>query len=156
MVSDRIEFCLAQIKKATENWKINWRPIIEYLNDYNDNKQISARIQNLTSKKNTKFYYEQSFYAKKDDSYIFILSYQNVSAIDKKISEDCEMIVVHHQNANIYKVPPYIRGGIEAIRDLVVTYWEDKTTSYPCDTFDMIDTLDKFACDTVISLNDLG
>ena len=144
MMSSRIESCLNKIKENTQNFKIKWKPISDYIKYYDDNNQISEKISMMYVNEYIDIQEDESFFAKKDDSYIFVLSYTEVSSISGECSTECELIVIPHKNADIFKIPPYIDGGIEVIRESIKQYLNIREDIQPVEFFDVLNVLEEF------------
>ena len=135
-----------RIMNATKQRQIKWRYIDDYMKYYKDNIELNDYIDILSRTKNLNN--NCSFFAKKEDTYLVILSYEEkkikgLESADNK--ENCELIGIPHKNAELIRIPAYIDGGIEELRNQVIYYINTINEGYGYDINDMFDLLDTFA-----------
>lgn len=145
MISDRIEAMLMEIERKTCDYKIEWRPIDEYMKYCNDNQYISEKIMMLEANEFIDFYKEKSFFVRKDGSYMFLIAYQETSAIDGTVSEQCEMYASFYPNSDPVVIPGYIDGGIKTIQKSVINYWDFINCNSVSEVHEVIGVLNRFA-----------
>ncbi len=145
MISDRIEYMLNNINEKTKSFQLQWRPINEYVDYCHDNEYMSEKIMMMEVNEFVDFYNDKSFFIRKDNSYLFLLSYQETSAIDGSVSEHCELFASFYPNSEVIPVPGYINGGIKTIRDSVIKYWESENCNYVAEVSGIIGILKKFS-----------
>ena len=144
MIADRIESLLNNINEKTKSLKMEWRPISEYVDYCNDNEYMSEKIMMLKVNEFIDFYDDKSFFVRQDSSYLFVLTYQETSAIDGTVTDRCELYASFYPNSEVIPVPGYIDGGIKTIRDSIMEYWETENCNYVADVSGIIGVLKKF------------
>lgn len=145
MISDQIDDKLQGICGATQRHELKWRPIDEYLKYYDDNLDLSERLLMLKKNEFTVLHSESSFFVRKNNSYLIVLSYCEENPMDGTTNEICELLATIYPSSPLIKIPPYMDGGIERIRDVIQTYWDLKEGNYSLEVSDMFDLLDNFS-----------
>ncbi len=147
MISDRIESYLNRINTKTKNHKLMWRPILEYLNYYNDNTNLTTNISLIKDAVYSELHEDKSFFIRNDDTYLVLIDYEHASGRDDsepKVSV-CELWGIFHKNADVYKIPPYIEGGIKELQKSIIEYWEFKKGDYAFASSELFEFLEKFS-----------
>ena len=145
MIADRIENMLNTINQKTISFQLQWRPINEYIEYCHDNSDMSEKIMMMEANEYVDFHKDQSFFVRKDSAYLFLLSYNLVSAKDGTESECCELYASLYPNSEVVIIPSYIDGGIQTIRDSVIDYWETENCNCVAEVSAIIGVLGRFA-----------
>lgn len=148
MVSDRYENAYEALIQKTNERKIKWRPIIEYIDDYVHpscfDSGLAQYVQALYCMEWFELHLDESFYCYKDGKYIALLCYKRESAKDGTIDEIIELVGSIHDKTPIISFPEYIDGGFEMIKKAIIKYWESKKLDYNLDLSDRFELLETF------------
>lgn len=145
MISDRIEHQLMLIVENTNNRKLKWRPISEFMNVANVDEELYQKVQMLEVNEYIDFHKDQSFYVIKDEMVLALLTYDETSAIDGTFSHECEFVGEVNRGGYLMNIPPYIDGGIETIKEAVMNYWKSKLEDLEGPIPEMIELLENFS-----------
>lgn len=149
MVSERYEEYLKKLLKKTEQKKIKWRPISDFmqidlgLDAYPGH--LYANIQDYIRNVNNnclEMYLDKSFFVKKDGYVLAMLNYKDV---DRHGSvHDVLELVSGIYNTTVKQIPEYIDGGFSLIQNAILQYWQSKEGDYNLDISDSFETLSVF------------
>lgn len=145
MISDRIEHQLMLIVENTNNRKLKWRPISEFMNVANVDEELYQKVQMLEVNEYIDFHKDQSFYVIKDEMVLALLTYDATSAIDGTFSHECELVGEVNRGGYLMNIPPYIDGGIETIKDAIINYWKEKSDDFGSSLPEIIELLQTFS-----------
>lgn len=145
MISDRIEHQLMLIVENTNNRKLKWRPISEFMNVANVDEELYQKVQMLEVNEYIDFHKDQSFYVIKDEMVLALLTYDATSAIDGTFSHECEFVGEVNRGGYLMNIPPYIDGGIETIKDAIINYWKEKSDGFGSSLPEIIELLQTFS-----------
>ena len=145
MISDRIEHQLMLIVENTNNRKLKWRPISEFMNVANVDEELYQKVQMLEVNEYIDFHKDQSFYVIKDEMVLALLTYDETSAIDGTFSHECELVGEVNRGGYLMNIPPYIDGGIETIKDAIINYWKEKSDDFGSSLPEIIELLQTFS-----------
>ena len=145
MISDRIEHQLMLIVENTNNRKLKWRPISEFMNVANVDEELYQKVQMLEVNEYIDFHKDQSFYVIKDEMVLALLTYDETSAIDGTFSHECEFVGEVNRGGYLMNIPPYIDGGIETIKDAIINYWKEKSDGFGSSLPEIIELLQTFS-----------
>ena len=145
MISDRIEHQLMLIVENTNNRKLKWRPISEFMNVANVDEELYQKVQMLEVNEYIDFHKDQSFYVIKDEMVLALLTYDETSAIDGTFSHECELVGEVNRGGYLMNIPPYIDGGIETIKDAIINYWKEKSDGFGSSLPEIIEVLQTFS-----------
>ena len=141
MIADRIASYLDKINNNTINHILRWRPLIEYINDYNDNKNLSDYIKFKQKDLDNKLLIDESFFVPKGDAYLVLLSY-----INKESNNELELIGVFHKSSKLQSIPMYFNKITpQDFKQNIKKYIEYKKGEYSWETSDMFEFLDSFS-----------
>lgn len=130
MISDRIERLLMQIVENTKNGKLKWRPISEFMQVASVDEELYQKVQMLQVNTFTDFHNDQSFYVIKDEMVLALLTYDETSSIDGTLSHECEFVGEVNRGGYLMNIPPYIDGGVETIKNAIISYWKSRTEEF--------------------------
>lgn len=145
MISDRIEHQLMLIVENTNNRKLKWRPISEFMNVANVDEELYQKVQMLEVNEYIDFHKDQSFYVIKDEMVLALLTYDSTSAIDGTFSHECEFVGEVNRGGYLMNIPPYIDGGIETIKNAIINYWKEKSDDFGSSLPEIIELLQTFS-----------
>ena len=145
MISDRIEHQLMLIVENTNNRKLKWRPISEFMNVANVDEELYQKVQMLEVNEYIDFHKDQSFYVIKDEMVLALLTYDETSAIDGTFSHECELVGEVNRGGYLMNIPPYIEGGIEIIKDAIINYWKEKSDGFGSSLPEIIELIQTFS-----------
>lgn len=147
MISERYETYLKKLVDKTNNNKIKWRPIKEYIYSFVypqcEESGIAQYIQTISCKEFCDLNYDKSFFVKKDGYTIAILDFKSISGKNGS-KKDCLEVVGGIYNSSVKHFPEYIEGGFTHIQEAVLRYWERKNGDYNLEMSDNFELLSIF------------
>ncbi|MGN1275831.1 MAG: hypothetical protein ACI4UK_02425, partial [Floccifex sp.] len=148
----RIEIALRCIIKETKERKINWRPFSEFWNANQNNENLSEFICSLQNEF-TEIIFSDSFFAKKEEKIIFLITSKWESGKDGSISEHKDIMISASAYGDILNVPDYAYNYKNDLFEKVKEYWQNKCEDYNQDISDILDVLDTFSGDSEFEKN---
>lgn len=141
MVLDRIEAYLKKIIDNTKLRRIRWRPFEEYYQskEFNDEMWISF------CNEFTEIIFSDSFYAKKGDVIIFVVTSKWISGEDGSVSYHKDILVSCSDYCDTICIPEYATTKKDKLVEAVKEYWFEKCSDYNQEISDIFDVLDVFA-----------
>lgn len=140
---------LNKLLKRTEEGKIKWRPICEYIQYYFGPDYIphyvNATIRDyirVMYNGSQEMYMDKSFFVIKDGYVLAMLNYK----LDDKYGEPEEILelVGGIYNNPAKAIPEYIEGGFAKIQNAIIKYWQSKGNNNKLDISDRLEILGTF------------
>lgn len=143
MIADNIAGKLECLNENTKKMKIKWHPIDEYLKYYDDNKELSEYIMMLKTDSRYKLYSDESFFIRKNDSYLVLISFFSSSNLYGQDMNFTELYGIFHKNAELVSIPQYFnKSSIDELKKNIKDYICRKEGLYSWETSEMIEFLD--------------
>ena len=148
MVSDRFEVYYERLITNTQQLKIKWRPIKDYIDDNVvptcNESALAQHVQAIYCMEWFDLYLDKSFFTQKDNNILALLNYKAESASDGTVREILELVGCLKSQAPLKFFPEYLSGGFMRIQNAVLEYWNTKVADYNIGISDSFEILSAF------------